>query len=82
MPARQAVPDTARWLAAHPRGPGGTEERVLTDPFDDAAEDALMDSWLAARAAVAVPGFAVRPGWGLAYSGPEGRPRTHAEFAE
>ena len=29
-----------------------------------------------------VPEFAVAPGWGLAYSGPEGRPRTHAEFAE
>jgi hypothetical protein len=29
---------------------------------------------------VTVPDFAVRPGWGLAYSGPQGRPRTHAEF--
>jgi hypothetical protein len=41
-----------------------------------------MDSWLAARAAVVMPEFAVAPRWGLAYSGPEGRPRTHAEFAE
>jgi hypothetical protein len=29
-----------------------------------------------------VPSFAVRPGWGLAYSGPQGRPRTHQEFVE
>src|SRR5690606_32998729 len=82
VPARRAVPDTARWLADHPPEPGGMEERVLTDPFDYAAEDQLIDSWLTARAAVTVPEFAVRPGWGLAYSGPQGRPRTHAEFAE
>lgn len=39
-----------------------------------------MDSWLACRARVVVPTFAVRPSWGLAYSGPQGRPRTHREF--
>ena len=55
---------------------------VLTDPFDYAAEDTLMDSWAAARASVVVPEFATPPGWGLAYSGPAGRPRMHAEFAE
>ena len=55
---------------------------MLTDPFDYAAEDALIDSWLAARASVVVPEFAVRPGYGLAYSGPAGRPRTHEEFEE
>jgi nucleoside-diphosphate-sugar epimerase len=82
VPAREAVQATARWLAANPPDPGGTEERVLTDPFDYAAEDALIESWLAARKTVAVPDFAVRPGWGLAYSGPHGRPRTHEEFAE
>ncbi len=57
---------------------------VLTDPFDYAAEDALIDAWLAARASV-VPhadGFATPPGFGLAYSGPGGRPRTNAEFAD
>ena len=58
------------------------EEQVLTDPFDYAAEDALMDSWLSARASVDVPDFAVPPRWGLAYTGPDGRPRTHAGFAE
>ena len=34
------------------------------------------------EASVVVPDFATPPGWGLAYSGPAGRPRMHAEFAE
>jgi nucleoside-diphosphate-sugar epimerase len=82
VPAREAVPKTARWLAENPPERGGIEEQVLTDPFDYAAEDALIDAWSAARARVAVPEFAVRPGFGLAYSGPNGRPRTHKEFVE
>lgn len=82
VPARQAVARTARWLAEHPPSRDGTEERVLTDPFDYGAEDTLIDSWLAARSQVLVPEFSVRPGWGLAYSGPLGRPRTQREFVE
>ncbi|HEY3831391.1 MAG TPA: NAD-dependent epimerase/dehydratase family protein [Acidimicrobiia bacterium] len=82
LPARDAVRRTARWLAEHPLDHGGIEERVLTDPFDYDAEDALIDSWCAARRAVEVPDFAVEPQWGLAYSGPQGRPRTHAKFVE
>lgn len=82
VPAREAVPITARWLAANPPGRDGIEEKVLTDPFDYAAEDALVASWRAARASVRVPEFALRPGFGLAYSGPQGRPRMHEEFDE
>jgi nucleoside-diphosphate-sugar epimerase len=87
VPARVAVRRTARWLADHPPSPGGQEEMVLTDPFDYAAEDALMDSWLAARAKVEVPEFAVAPGYGLAFSGPSGpglttRPRSREDFEE
>lgn len=82
VPARQAVGRTARWLAANPPEPGGPEETVLTDPFDYRAEDALIASWNAARASVVVPAFAQQPGWGLAYSGPAGRPRTQKEFIE
>jgi nucleoside-diphosphate-sugar epimerase len=82
VPARVALPRTAQWLAEHPLAPGAQEERVLTDPFDYAAEDALMDSWLDARSKVVVPDFAVKPSWGLAYSGPHGRPRTQKEFVE
>ena len=49
------------------RGPGGTEETVLTDPFDYAAEDRLMDAWLSARASVEplADGFTTPPGYGL-----------------
>jgi nucleoside-diphosphate-sugar epimerase len=82
VPARQAVAQTARWLADHRPERGGIEEQILTDPFDYGAEDALIGSWLAARSQVVVPDFAVQPAWGLAYSGPHGRPRTHKEFME
>jgi hypothetical protein len=80
MPAREAVPLTARWLAEHRPSPGGMEERVLTDPFDYAAEDALIDAWLRARASVTAPTWTTEPGFGLAYSGPGGRPRSAPEF--
>ena len=80
VPARQAVADTARWLAANPLAPGGTEEQVLTDPFDYPAEDRLIDAWAAALAAMPVIDYAVKPGWGLAYSGPGGRPRSQPTF--
>jgi nucleoside-diphosphate-sugar epimerase len=82
VPARQAVALTARWLAEHPPDPGGIEEQVLTDPFDYRAEDALMDSWSAARSRVVVPEFAIRPSWGLAYSGPHSRPRSTEQYVE
>jgi nucleoside-diphosphate-sugar epimerase len=70
VPAREAVARTARWLAEHPPERDGIEERVLTDPFDYRAEDALIHSWKSARSQVTMPEFAVRPSWGLAYSGP------------
>jgi len=82
VPAREAVRRTARWLDENPLEHRGMEEKVLTDPFDYPAEDALIDSWLAARAAVRVPEFALQPKWGLAYSGPQGRRRTQKEFVE
>ena len=82
VPAREAVGRAARWLRDNPPERGGIEEMVLTDPFDYAAEDALIESWRAARAAVVVPEFVEPPRWGLAYSGPHGRPRTQKEFVE
>ncbi|MCU1461167.1 MAG: Epimerase [Acidimicrobiales bacterium] len=81
-PAREAIALTARWLVEHPCPPGGQEEMVLTDPFDYRAEDRLIDGWLAARASMPDPSFAVRPGFGLAYSGPGGRARSKPEFEE
>ncbi|MCU1368255.1 MAG: Epimerase [Ilumatobacteraceae bacterium] len=80
VPARVAVGRAARWLVEHPPALGGTEEMVLTDPFDYAAEDALMDGWRACVAAMPTVEFAVQPGPGLAYSGPGGRPRSQKEF--
>ena len=81
VPAREAIGRTARWLAEHPCEPGGQEEMVLTDPFDYAAEDRLIDV-VATRASrrSTTPGSRSTPGYGLAYSGPGGRPRTNAEF--
>jgi len=80
VPAREAVGITARWLAEHRPETGGMEEKVLTDPFDYGAEDALMDGWARALATLAAPAFAVEPGYGLAYSGPGGRRRSAPEF--
>jgi nucleoside-diphosphate-sugar epimerase len=82
VPAREAVARTARWLAEHPPERNGIEERVLTDPFDYGAEDALIESWNTARSQVIVPKFAVRPSWGMAYSGPNSRDRANREFVE
>jgi hypothetical protein len=81
-PARAAVGFTARWLADHPCPPGGQEEQVLTDPFDYVAEDALIDAWQSARAAMPAVRFSSEPAFGLAYSGPGGRPRSKPEFEE
>jgi nucleoside-diphosphate-sugar epimerase len=83
VPAREALARTARWLAAHPPERGGMEEQVLTDPFDYAGEDRLCDAWAAARGGIdAAACFDTEPGYGLAYSGPGGRPRSQDRFDE
>jgi nucleoside-diphosphate-sugar epimerase len=82
VPAREAVGRAARWLAANPPERGGLEEKILTDPFDYAAEDRLIDAWHAAVEGLPTEGFQPVPGYGHAYSGPGGRPRTKAEFEE
>jgi hypothetical protein len=79
VPARDAIGRTARWLRDHPLV-GSTEEHTLTDPFDYDAEDRLVDAWLAARATVPAFDSESEPRWGLAYSGPGGRPRSSAVF--
>jgi nucleoside-diphosphate-sugar epimerase len=76
VPAREAVARTAHWLAAHPLEPDGVEERVLQDPFDYAAEDALVASWRKAIGSVRVPQFTRMPGYTASYSGPGGTTRT------
>jgi hypothetical protein len=80
VPARAALATTARWLVDNPCTRGGQEELVLTDPFDYAAEDRLIDAWHTARETMPDGGFTTAPGYGLAYSGPGGRPRSNEEF--
>jgi nucleoside-diphosphate-sugar epimerase len=79
VPAREALARTARWLAANPIR-GSAEEFTLTDPFDYATEDQLVDGWLAARATVPTMDYNPEPRYGLAYSGPGGRARSSAEL--
>ncbi len=59
---------------------GYSVESVLQDPFDYAAEDLLIERWKRAVAGLEMPVWSVPPGWGLAYSGPGGRPRSRATF--
>ncbi|HEV2368922.1 MAG TPA: hypothetical protein VGR90_03555 [Acidimicrobiales bacterium] len=80
VPARRAVAETARWLAEHPPAPDGPEAKVLGDPFDYRAEDALIGRWQAARGKVGDVTYEVTPTYGSAYSGPGSRPRTRAGF--
>lgn len=54
---------------------------VLTDPFDYEAEDRVITAWQRNRDALPAVEFAIEPGYGLAYSGPGGRPRTAPEFS-
>jgi nucleoside-diphosphate-sugar epimerase len=82
VPAREAVGRTARWLAENQPERGGTEEVILADPFDYDAEDLLIDAWRTALATMPEVTFSSAPGWGHAYSGPGGRPRTQATFEQ
>ena len=40
---------SVRWLIGHRLEPGGEEEQKIGDPFDYAAEDALLERWASAR---------------------------------
>ena len=66
--AADGLADTARWLAANPPEPGGTIERNLQDPFDYAAEDALIDAWTSALAGLRGAAAAADPGYADRYS--------------
>ena len=80
VPARQALVRAARWLVANPPEPGGWEEKILQDPFDYAAEDKLVATWKRALGQVEAVEWKTLPGYGMAYTGPGGRPRTESEF--
>ncbi|HKC51937.1 MAG TPA: hypothetical protein VKF60_14165 [Myxococcota bacterium] len=76
VPAREALARTARWLAAHPLERGGAEEKILQDPFDYPAEDALVAGWRRALASLPAVEWKRAPGYTASYSGPGGTPRT------
>jgi len=80
VPPREGLRRTVEWLVAHRPAPGGTEETVLQDPFDYAAEDALIERWQRALAGVRPPVFEREPGFTLSYSGPGGKARSTAGF--
>jgi hypothetical protein len=70
VPAREAVAQTARWLADNPPERGGQTEQIIEDPFDYENEDLLIEWW---RTVVARPpelAWRFPPGYGLAYAGP------------
>ncbi len=75
-----AIWRTVDWLLQHPPEVGGMEEQVLEDPFDYAAEDALIHRWLELQQQLNEVSFENKPGYGMAYSGPGGRPRSQEEF--
>jgi nucleoside-diphosphate-sugar epimerase len=78
VPPREAVVRTARWLVENPLSED--QQKLLQDPFDYAAEDLLIESWRKAIASLPEIEWKVAPGYGSAYSGPGGRPRTKASF--
>jgi len=80
VPPGDALARTAHWLVANRPEPGGPEETVLQDPFDYTAEDRLVAAWRAALASMPAVEFELEPGYGLAYSGPGGRPRSSPDF--
>ena len=85
VPARRGGRATQRggWRPTDPLR-GGTEEKVLTDPFDYAAEDALIVGVghrpSSVESSLATDPFVAAPGYGLAYSGPGGRARSTRTF--
>jgi nucleoside-diphosphate-sugar epimerase len=80
VPPREALVRTARWLCEHRPEPGGAEETILEDPFDYAAEDALVAGWRRVLSGMPEIEWKQEPGYGMAYSGPGGRPRTQTGF--
>lgn len=79
----EGVRRTARWLADNPPSPAA--QRRLEDPFDYAAEDALIERWerlSAELAAFADAEFSETPGYGPAYYGREPNPATGTSRVE
>jgi nucleoside-diphosphate-sugar epimerase len=78
VPPREALARAARWLVEHPLPAG--QQALLQDPFDYAAEDALIAGWKQAIASMPEVEWKSEPGFGVAYTGPGGRARTQPTF--
>jgi nucleoside-diphosphate-sugar epimerase len=78
VPPREAVVRTAKWLVENPLSEN--QQSLLQDPFDYAAEDALIEGWKKAVASMPEVEWTNPPGFGAAYSGPGGRARTKDTF--
>jgi hypothetical protein len=78
VPPREALVRAARWLVDNPLSEG--QQSLLQDPFDYAAEDALIEGWKQALASMPRVDWEQEPGYGTAYSGPGGRARTRTTF--
>ena len=74
---------TAHWLAEHPLEPGGHRGACAHRPVR-LRRRRPPDRRLGVRARLACPTvpFARQPGYGMAYSGPGGRPRSSDRFVE
>ncbi len=81
VPPERGRAITARWLKEHPLTPGGTDEKVLQDPFDYEAEDRLISAWKDLCEKMPDVKFSREPGFTAAYSGPGGKPRA-AKWSE
>lgn len=69
-----ALRETIRWQRDHLHGNAATIERNLQDPFDYAAEDALVARYRDFAAACEAVGFESRPGYSYGYYGPRDNP--------
>jgi nucleoside-diphosphate-sugar epimerase len=67
---------TARWLRANPLEIGGTDEKILQDPFDYQSGDQLISAWKELLSRMPQVSFAREPGYTATYSGPGGKPRS------
>jgi hypothetical protein len=72
----KALALTALELKANPLPNGGTDEKILQDPFDYRAEDELISAWKTLCAQMPDVKFEREPGYTVTYSGPGGRPRS------
>ena len=69
VPAVEAWRLAVRWLVEHPLEAGGEVEQRLQDPFDYAAEDALVAKWKELSPQLTDIGWSREPGYTSAYVG-------------